>query len=73
VQSFQNGGLYWSKSTGMRPVAGLIHRKYASLGAERSRVGLPTTDMYKVQQGLRQKFQHGTLTFNKRYGKVFVT
>ncbi len=73
VQSFQNGGLYWSKSTGMRPVAGLIHRKYASLGAERSRVGLPTTDMYKVQQGLRQKFQRGTLTFNKRYGKVFVT
>lgn len=73
VQNFQNGGLYWSKGTGMRPVAGLIHRKYAALGAERSRVGLPTSDMYKVQQGLRQKFQRGTLTYNKRYGEVFVT
>ncbi|GAA1556888.1 hypothetical protein GCM10009789_07810 [Kribbella sancticallisti] len=73
LQPFQNGGLYWSKRTGMRPVAGLIHRKYAALGAERSRLGLPITDMYTVKEGLRQKFQRGTLTFNKRYGKVFVT
>jgi hypothetical protein len=73
VQNFQNGGLYWSKGTGIRPVAGLIGRKYAALGAEKARVGLPTSDMYKVPQGLRQKFQHGTLTYNKLYGKVFVT
>jgi len=73
VQSFQNGGLYWSKGTGMRPVAGMIHRKYLALGADRSRVGLPTTDMYAVKGGLRQKFQRGTLTFNNRQRKVYVS
>jgi uncharacterized protein with LGFP repeats len=73
VQSFQNGGLYWSRRTAMRPVAGMIHRKYVTLGAERSRLGLPTTDMYRVKGGLRQKFQRGTLTFNNRRHKVYVS
>ncbi|WBQ04089.1 N-acetylmuramoyl-L-alanine amidase [Kribbella sp. CA-293567] len=73
VQNFQNGGLYWSKRTAMRPVAGMIHRKYAALGAERSRLGLPTTDMYPVKGGLRQKFQRGALTFNSRDKKVYVS
>ncbi|MDX6264404.1 MAG: hypothetical protein QOH84_6092 [Kribbellaceae bacterium] len=73
VQSFQNGGLYWSKRTGMRPVAGMIHRKYVTLGAERSRIGLPTSDMYRVKGGLRQRFQRGTLTYNNHERKVFLT
>jgi hypothetical protein len=73
VQNFQNGGLYWSKRTGMRPVAGMIHRKYAALGAERSRLGLPTSGMYRVKGGLRQKFQHGALTYNNRQRKVYVS
>jgi hypothetical protein len=73
LQRFRNGGLYWSRRTGMRPVAGMIYRKYAALGAERSRVGLPTTDMYKVKGGLRQRFQRGTLTYNNHDRKVYVT
>ncbi|WP_433016942.1 N-acetylmuramoyl-L-alanine amidase [Kribbella sp. CA-294648] len=73
VQSFQKGGLYWSKATKMRPVAGLIHRKYVALGAERSRIGLPITDMYKVKGGLRQQFQRGILTYNNRQQKVYVS
>jgi uncharacterized protein with LGFP repeats len=73
VQSFQKGGLYWSKATKMRPVAGLIHRKYVALGAERSRIGLPITDMYAVKGGLRQQFQRGILTYNNRQQKVYVS
>ncbi|TDD14730.1 hypothetical protein E1218_32595, partial [Kribbella turkmenica] len=65
AQQFRKGALYWSKSIGTRPVAGLIFRKYAALGAERSRLGLPVTDMYKVRNGLRQKYQHGWLTYNQ--------
>jgi hypothetical protein len=72
VQPFRNGALYWSKSIGTRPVAGLIYRKYAALGAERSRLGLPITDMYKVKGGLRQKYQSGWLTYNAQRGKVYV-
>ncbi|MEV0285413.1 N-acetylmuramoyl-L-alanine amidase [Kribbella sp. NPDC050820] len=72
VQYFRNGALYWSKSIGTRPVGGLIYARYAGLGAERSRLGLPITDMYKVKGGLRQKYQHGWLTYNQHRGKVYV-
>ena len=72
VQPFRNGALYWSKSIGTRPVAGLIYTKYAALGAERSRLGLPITDMYKVKGGLRQKYQRGWLTYSQQRGKVYV-
>ncbi|MFI6675559.1 N-acetylmuramoyl-L-alanine amidase [Kribbella sp. NPDC050469] len=72
VQHFRNGALYWSKSIGTRPVGGLIYARYAGLGAERSRLGLPVTDMYKVKGGLRQKYQHGWLTYNQHRGKVYV-
>lgn len=73
VQNFHKGGLYWSKRTGMRPVAGLIYRKYTALGAERSRLGLPITDQYKVKGGVRQKFQHGALTYHNRKHKVYIS
>ncbi|MFI7064592.1 N-acetylmuramoyl-L-alanine amidase [Kribbella sp. NPDC050124] len=72
VQYFRNGALYWSKSIGTRPVGGLIYARYAALGAERSRLGLPITDTYKVKGGLRQKYQHGWLTYNQHRGKVYV-
>ncbi|MFG1814750.1 N-acetylmuramoyl-L-alanine amidase [Kribbella sp. NPDC049174] len=72
MQPFRNGALYWSKAIGTRPVAGLIYRKYAALGADRSRLGLPITDMYKVKGGLRQKYQRGWLTYNEHRNKVYV-
>jgi uncharacterized protein with LGFP repeats len=72
VQPFRYGALYWSKSTGTRPVAGRIYHKYADLGAERSRLGLPITDMYKVKGGLRQKYQHGWLTYDAHRNRVYV-
>ncbi|NEA36520.1 N-acetylmuramoyl-L-alanine amidase [Streptomyces sp. SID13031] len=73
VQNFQKGGLYWSKRTGMRPVAGLIYRKYTALGAEHSRLGLPITDLYQVKGGLRQQFQRGKLTYHNRQHKVYIS
>ncbi|WP_433166324.1 N-acetylmuramoyl-L-alanine amidase [Kribbella sp. CA-247076] len=72
LQPFRNGALYWSKAIGTRPVAGLIYRKYVALGAERSRLGLPVTDMYTVTGGLRQKYQGGWLTYNQQRGVVDV-
>jgi len=73
VQPFRNGALYWSQPFGTRPVAGLIYRAYVALGAEQSRLGLPMTDMYKVTNGLRQKYERGWLTYNAHRGKVYVT
>jgi hypothetical protein len=73
LQPFRNGGLYWSPKTGMFPVAGLISRKYGALGAEGSRLGLPTSGIYKVNGGQQQRFQHGRLTASTRTQKVYVS
>jgi hypothetical protein len=73
VQRFRSGALYWTKATGAQPVYGLIFQKYGALGAERSRLGLPTRAAYRVNGGLQQTFQHGWLTSSTRTGKVFVT
>ena len=73
LQRFQAGAIYWSRGTGMRAVSGQISRKYGSLGAERSRLGLPISEPFKVSGGIQQKFQHGRLTLSHRTQKVYVT
>jgi uncharacterized protein with LGFP repeats len=73
VQRFLNGALYWSPATGMHPVSGLISRKYGALGAEASSLGLPTSGPYKVNGGLQQRFQRGTLTASTRTQQVYVS
>jgi hypothetical protein len=54
-------------------VNGLISRKYGSLGADRSRLGLPTSEPFRVAGGVQQKFQHGRLTLSFRTQKVYLT
>ncbi|MDX6238072.1 MAG: hypothetical protein QOG10_2887, partial [Kribbellaceae bacterium] len=73
VQPFQGGALYWSTATGAHPVYGLISRKYGALGAESSRLGLPTFAANAVTGGIRQTFQHGWITLTTRTGAVSVT
>jgi uncharacterized protein with LGFP repeats len=72
VQPFRSGALYWTKATGAQPVFGLISKKYGALGAEQSRLGLPTRAAYRVNGGLQQTFQHGSITSSTRTGKVLV-
>jgi hypothetical protein len=73
VQRFRSGALYWTKATGTQPVYGLISQKYGALGAERSRLGLPTRAAYRVNGGVQQTFQHGSITSSSRSGKVLVS
>lgn len=72
VQPFRFGALFWTRATGAQPVYGLIYRRYGALGAERSRLGLPTRAPYKVNGGLQQSFQRGWITLSTRTGKVVV-
>ncbi|WP_405055999.1 N-acetylmuramoyl-L-alanine amidase [Kribbella sp. NBC_01505] len=72
VQSFRDGGFYWAKPYGVRPVTGVFYRKYVAIGAERSRIGLPTTDVQQVKGGSRQTFQRGWLTYSKRNRTVVI-
>lgn len=69
VQYFRSpsGGraaLYWSPATGAREVYGAIMRRYAGLGAERSRLRLPKGYPYSIPGGLAQEFQGGRIKWN---------
>ncbi|TWD82015.1 LGFP repeat-containing protein [Kribbella amoyensis] len=73
VQAFRSGAIYWSPRTGMHAVYGLISRRYGALGAESSRLGLPTSPTYKVNGGTQQRFQRGTLTLSTRTQQVYLS
>ena len=62
---FTNGkSIFWHPSTGAHGVQGAIRNRWASLGWERSCLGYPTSDEYRVAVGYQSKFQHGYITWN---------
>ncbi|MFC0627367.1 N-acetylmuramoyl-L-alanine amidase [Kribbella deserti] len=76
VQDFQHKGtraaLYWSRSTGVQAMYGVIMLHYLRVGGERSRLGLPTTSPYHVRGGLAQRFQGGRIEWNSRNNRAKV-
>lgn len=71
MQAFRNGRIYDSNVTSAQPVYGSIMRLYGQLGAERSRLGLPSGPPYRASSAvLRQTFQRGWITWNTRTGAV---
>jgi len=61
---FANGwSIYWTPSGGSVEVHGAIRGRWMALGAERSRLGYPTSDEYAVRGGARSEFRGGTLTW----------
>ncbi|MCW2803190.1 MAG: hypothetical protein QOF52_1296 [Propionibacteriaceae bacterium] len=73
VQKFANGGLYWTKQLGTREVNGEIYKKYQRLGAEKSRLGMPTRGDYAVSTGRATDFQGGKITWSSTSNKTTVT
>ena|GEM_PF-3700057 len=76
-QLFQNGMIWWSKTTGAQRVMGGDARVYQSLNWAWGRLGYPTTEERPVLMGqyypnnvwgTRQYFQRGSLTWDPRYG-----
>ena len=55
------------------PVYGAIGKAYDGLGAEYSRLGLPTRGEYAVPGGTRADFEHGRLSWNSTTGAVAAT
>jgi LGFP repeat len=74
VTHFQGGVIYWSGQTGAHEVHGAILAKWQELGAERSYLGLPTTDeevwlSEKLNRGGRRSlFQHGEIDWTQETG-----
>lgn len=67
---FTHGAIYWSPATGAQPLTGAIYDAWATLGYERSSLGLPTSGQIQEPQWIVQNFQHGTLNIDRENGAV---
>jgi uncharacterized protein with LGFP repeats len=72
-QLFQKCKFFWSAGTGAQPVRGAIAATYDGLGAEFSRLGLPTSAEYAIPGGVRQDFEHGQISWNAATGGTTVS
>lgn len=71
--NFVGGSIYWSPASGAHVVRGAIRTRWAALGAERGRLGYPTSDETAVLGGRQNTFQHGTIFWNSRTGALTVS
>lgn len=53
-EHFEGGSIYYSGSSGVHEVHGAIRDKWASLGWEKGRLGMPTSDEYGIPGGGRR-------------------
>ena len=67
---FANGSIFTSIAGQAVAVIGKIFEQFKALGGENGELGLPTTDEYKVPEGLRTDFENGSLIFNELTGIV---
>ena len=59
-QNFEGGAIFHS-GAGSYTVRGSVGNHYFSLGAEKSQLGLPTSNEFQVPNGWRQNFQNGVI------------
>ncbi len=64
--TFEHGAVYWSPTSNAQPLGGAIYEAWASLGYERSALGLPTSAEIQEPEWIVQNFQHGTLNFDRQ-------
>ncbi|MFC8177328.1 N-acetylmuramoyl-L-alanine amidase [Rhodococcus sp. NPDC057297] len=67
---FANGSIFTSLAGQAVAVIGKIFEQFMALGGENGELGLPTTDEYRVPEGLRTDFENGSLIFNELTGIV---
>jgi L,D-peptidoglycan transpeptidase YkuD (ErfK/YbiS/YcfS/YnhG family) len=68
VQTFQRGRIYWSPTTGAWVTRGGIGTKYASVGANRSSLGYPTSNERCTPGQCIQSFQRGYIGWTATAG-----
>ena len=64
--SFEGGRIYWSQRTGAHAIYGPILRRFIREGEAGGRLGLPKTGIFDIERGRRQKFQHGSVTWDAK-------
>ncbi|MDV8009188.1 trehalose corynomycolyl transferase [Rhodococcus sp. IEGM 1318] len=78
AQSFTNGAIYWTDTTGAWEVYGQISNKYTDVGGPTSGVGWPTSGELTTpnNMGRYNRFEHGGIYFSESgthpvYGAIF--
>lgn len=62
---FQNGAVFSSPLGNVVSVVGEIFKAWQSAGGVLGNIGLPVTDEYKVSNGFRSDFEHGSMIFDE--------
>ncbi len=70
---FDTGMFFRSRATGPRPVYGRILAAYGRRHYSAGPLGFPVTAVSPTAGGLRSRFQHGTIRWDRRTGKVAVS
>ncbi|WP_147261926.1 hypothetical protein [Blastococcus sp. TF02A-26] len=69
-QTFRNGVVAWSPTTGTFAVTGPIRTAWSAAGGGSGSLGYPLADAYPVPGGTAQDFQRGRLTLDTASGTV---
>jgi uncharacterized protein with LGFP repeats len=74
-RAFVGGSIYWTPATGAQVVTGAIATRWASLAAQKGRLGYPVTDTVcgLADGGCFQHFQHGSMYWSPATGAHFVS
>jgi uncharacterized protein with LGFP repeats len=65
ITEFARGAIYRHPRTGAQSVRGPLYTQYVQVGEERSRLGLPVRDPYRVTGGWRSNFENGYIFMNQ--------
>lgn len=69
---FQNGGIYWTSTTGAHELHGLIYAKYQALGGPGGVQGYPLSDVHSGYAGaVYASFQHGQIILPPNSGTAY--
>ncbi len=65
---FEGGSIYWTPDSGAFEVHGLIRKRYAEFGWERSPLGYPISDEKDMPGGKVSQFEGGTIEWTAKGG-----
>ncbi len=66
------GFIYSHRHAGAHVLFGPIHQRWGKAGAAGSWLGYPTTDVFTISAGLRAKFQHGVISWDRSADRFHV-
>jgi SpoIID/LytB domain protein len=67
------GVIYSHARTGAHILYGRVLRRWSAAGSARSRFGYPTSSVFSVAGGVRARFRHGTITWDRSSHRYIIT